>query len=170
MTGQVMWGLSYTTSILVYVIVSLRTCRTPFNMDRLLHRGKYAIEDDSKKHTDADGKGLFKIIGIDKQFNRTDRGIAYFVFVWGMVQFVAWTIITIWNMFSRWPIEWWSTYFWVVGVGIVLVGSILSGIWFTWGGIVDLRHFFRGLKTLKRNTADDGRVIGHINADEVKPQ
>ena len=32
---------------------------------------------------------------------------------------------------------------------------------------LDLRKLFRRLKTLERNDLDDGRVIGHMNADDA---
>jgi hypothetical protein len=40
-------------------------------------------------------------------------------------------------------------------------------VWFTIGGLIDLRAFFHALKTMKRDARDDGRVVAHHNlADE----
>jgi SSS family solute:Na+ symporter len=49
-------------AVVLYVIVSLLTCREPHNMDRLLNRGKYAVEPEG----DADAK-LYPKVSI---FNR----------------------------------------------------------------------------------------------------
>jgi len=42
---QISFGVSL-LCVLAYVLVSLLTCREDFNMDRLLHRGRYAIAGD----------------------------------------------------------------------------------------------------------------------------
>ena len=44
LNSKEMYFLIITSSILLYVITSLLTCRKPFNMDRLLHRGIYNTE------------------------------------------------------------------------------------------------------------------------------
>ncbi|MCP4250769.1 MAG: sodium:proline symporter [bacterium] len=163
--GQWVWFFSLVAAIAVYVLVSLGTCRRPFDMDRLLHRGRYAPADDPPRTEKA--KSLLRLVGIDRHFSRRDRIIAAFVFYWSMGQFAIWTVVTVWNVFAPWPSSWWSTYFWAIGVSLVLLGSVVPGVWFTWGGIGDLRRFFARLKTLERHVADDGRVIGHVNADEA---
>ena len=43
-TGQEVGFLTAFVSIGVYVVVSLLTCREPFNMERLLHRGQYRVD------------------------------------------------------------------------------------------------------------------------------
>ena len=165
--GQWMWFFSLVSAIIVYVLVSLATCRRPFDMDRLLHRGRYAVEDDQPSTSATETRGLLRLVGIDRHFSRRDRIIALFIFAWSMGQFAVWLVATGWNLLSPWPARWWSYYFWVLGIGLVLLGSVASGIWFTWGGLRDLRRFFQRLRTLKRHAADDGRVIGHVNADEA---
>ncbi len=164
--GQVMWFFSFSAAIVVYVVVSLKTCREPFDMDRLLHRGRYARRDNGGPITPS-ARGLLKLVGIDGHFSRRDKLIAAFIFTWGMGHFVAWIVVAVWNLLSGWSVEWWAQYFWFVGVALVLVGSVVSGVWFTWGGVSDLRLFFRRLKNLNRSATDDGRVIGHVNADDV---
>ena len=165
--GQWMWGLSFTSAIVVYVIVSLATCRVPFDLIRLLHRGAYARDAARPAAAATEPRGWLKLVGIDHHFTRGDRAIAGFVFVWSMGQFAVWMIATVWNILAPWPVQWWKNYFWALGIGLVLLGTLLSVVWFTWGGVRDLRRFMRGLRSLERNAADDGRVIGHVNADEV---
>ncbi len=43
---------------------------------------------------------------------------------------------------------------------------MVSTVWFTIGGTLDLRSLFQRLKTLEVNTNDTGRVVGHQNADD----
>ncbi len=49
--------------------------------------------------------------------------------------------------------------------------SVVSTVWFTIGGTVDLRRLFKRLKanleTRQTNILDDGRVIGHVAAADV---
>jgi SSS family solute:Na+ symporter len=165
--GQWMWFFAFTSAIGVYIAVSLLTCRQPFNMDRMLHRGKYDLEGDTQIAGADQSRGWLKLVGIDRHFTRKDRAVAAFIFTWSIGHFAVWVAVTIWNLITPWPLPWWTNYFWITGVGLVLFGSVISGIWFTWGGVRDLRRFFRELHTLKRNFADDGSVIGHVNADEV---
>ena len=46
-----------------------------------------------------------------------------------------------------------------------LVG-LATTIWFTIGGVRDLRDFFRALRLLKRDASDDGRVA--VSGEEAK--
>ena len=48
----------------------------------------------------------------------------------------------------------------------LLVGSVTT-VWFTIGGTWDLMRLFKRLDALKRNVLDDGRVVGHVNAEDV---
>ena len=43
--GQVIFFGAMLSSLIVYVTVSLLTYKEDFNMDRMLHRGQYAVEE-----------------------------------------------------------------------------------------------------------------------------
>jgi hypothetical protein len=47
--------------------------------------------------------------------------------------------------------------------------AIVMVVWFTWGGLKDIRELFARLRTAQRNALDDGTVAGHANLDEVAP-
>jgi SSS family solute:Na+ symporter len=165
--GQVLYFFAMVASITVYVTVSLLTCKEDFNMDRMLHRGQYAL--DAKEGKPAEkptGFSIEKFIGIDENFTRTDKWLSWSVFLWSMFWFVIFIIITGWNLVSHWPLHWWSVYWQWELILIPLVISVVTTVWFTWGGIVDLNRLFKALKTVKRDARDDGMVVGHHNLDE----
>ena len=46
----------------------------------------------------------------------------------------------------------------------------VTAVWFTWGGVRDIRDLFKRLKSQKINDLDDGTVVGHQNLDEIALQ
>ena len=76
----------------VYCAVSLLTCRVPHNMDRLLHRGLYAVESEALDEPSAatgqpSRPGRFHVhslVGIDEHFTRSDRWVALGIFYWSL--------------------------------------------------------------------------------------
>lgn len=171
--GQWMWFYAFVSAIGAYVIVSLLTNKTPFNMDRMLHRGVYARRDDRAPvaiATERKRKGLIRsYLGIDEDFTPGDRLLSYLVFGWTMTLFVIWLAVTLLNLFpvTRWSNEAWAKYFWIMGILFPLLVGVITSVWFTWGGVRDLRLLFRRLAVAKRNERDDGRVVDHRNLDDI---
>jgi SSS family solute:Na+ symporter len=158
-------------TLCVYVIVSLVTAREDFNMDRMLHRGAYAKvktlvgdEPDVPARRRIDWAG---IIGIDENFTVGDKWIAISLFAWMMIFFLITIFGTLWNFFSPWSAATWSEFWHVNAVVIPVIVSVVTGLWFTWGGVIDSIDLFRRLRVEKSNPLDDGRVIGHQNLDEA---
>ena len=154
-----------------YIIGSLLTLRKPFNLDRMLHRGKYSNNESIETTSKWTWRNVFgKLIGIDDEYTTGDKVIAWSVFLYAVVFqfFIAFVGVVIWNWISPWPAEWWSWYFFitVIVVGIV-VGSI-STVWFMIGGVIDLRRLFKDLALRKDNPLDDGWVEGHISLVDVE--
>jgi len=50
---------------------------------------------------------------------------------------------------------------------LALATAVIVTVWFVAGGLRDLIRMFRLLKQVGHDDRDDGRVIGHRNADEV---
>ncbi|MDD2709483.1 MAG: sodium:proline symporter [Verrucomicrobiae bacterium] len=152
-------------SITLYVIISLLTNKEDFNMDHMLHRGAYAI---ASEHIKEDPKGFQwgKLIGIDANFTKADKAISISVFSYKLFWFVAGFIMLIWNLTWRWPLQWWSVYWYIHSIIIPLILGAITTVWFTWGGIRDLKHLFQTLKVIKRDERDDGTVVNHHNLDE----
>ena len=154
-----------------YIVVSFLTCREDFNMDRMLHRGIYAkiaesVGDQVPKPVSPSQTLAAQLIGIDKDFTRGDRWLAISVFVWAILWFVVFVVCTVWNLIAPWPVGAWSNYWLVSGICIPLFITVVVAFWFTWGGLRDMRDFFRYLRAQKINVLDDGTVVDHQNLDE----
>ena len=111
-----------------------------------------------------------RVLGIDNQFTRSDRLIAWAAFLWsfGYIFLLCFVTVVIWNLISPWPDTWWGHYFYTtIYLGTALLGIVFT-IWFTWGGLRDLRALFRDLSTRRdRSDLDNGSVIGHISAADT---
>jgi Na+/proline symporter len=159
-------------TLFLYIVVSYFTMKEPFNLDRMLHRGKYNIDGENKEALKLTFKHLFsKILGITKDYSTGDKVIAYafFIqsFVWGFLCiFVG---VVIWNAVTPWPLEWWGTYFFITLLGVPLCLAIISVFWFGIGGFIDLFRLFRDLKNRVTNPLDNGQVDGHVSiADKAE--
>jgi SSS family solute:Na+ symporter len=84
-----------------------------------------------------------------------------------MFHFAIFVVTALWNViFGFWSDQTWFLYWKYYTVGLTIVVGAITTVWFTIGGTLDLRTLFKRLKTLQVNTNDDGRVIGHMNADD----
>jgi SSS family solute:Na+ symporter len=159
-------------AILLYVIVSLLTCKEDFNMDRMLHRGCYAkvtqaVGDEVVATPDRPRTWLARAVGIDENFTLWDKVISYGLLAWGLLWFAVFVAGTSWNLIAPWPEDIWSGFWHVVGIGLPIFMSLLTAIWFTWGGTRDIFALFRHLRNQQVNELDDGTVVGHQNLDEA---
>ena len=110
-----------------------------------------------------------RLIGVDANFSKTDFGITLGVFLWVTGLFVMLVACTIIQIFHPLGNSFWSGYFHVIGYGVPIIAAVVIGIWFTWGGIKDMRTFLRRLKTENVDALDDGSVRNHENLDEELP-
>ena len=152
--------------ITFYVILSLIEMRKPYDLDRMLHRGKYDITGSHKKADDAVKSTWWKFVGITQEFTRVDRILAVSFVVWNSGWLAVFIIVTIINFMVK-PIslDWWSG-FWKFWLWLYICVSIITMFWFVTGGVRDLRFLFARLRTLKRDDRDDGRIVGHHLAAE----
>ena len=155
--GQYFWGIAMAVSSIVYVVVSLITNKEDFDMDKMLHRGKYAIKEEIVIVDEVPVKG-FKMLGIGKEFTRGDKFIYLAAYTWTFVWVVVFVIGTVFNLSGDVPDSSWIS-FWKVFVIINLIASIVVIIWFTLGGIKDFKEMIQRLKTMVRDHKDDGTVI-----------
>ncbi|WPJ97256.1 hypothetical protein SH580_05985 [Coraliomargarita algicola] len=161
-------------AITVYVLVSLLTCKEDFNLDRMLHRGKYAkivdaVGDAKMQTVDYKNKGILeRILNFNEHFTFGDKCISYGLFAWSMLWFSTFVIGSIWNLISPWSEEVWKSFWHVTGVGIPVCMALITAVWFTWGGVRDIIALFSRLKVEQVNELDDGTVLGHQNLDEAQ--
>lgn len=157
-------------AVVLYIIVSLLTCREDYNMDRMLHRGQYARKDDENAQVMIEQRKAFawsRMIGLDDHFTRSDCWITIGSFAWSMIWFVIFVVGTIWNLVAPWPESIWSTFWYVVAIGIPIFWAVVGTIWFTLGGFLDMRKLFHCLQMKSSNSLDNGMVVGHQNLDDA---
>ena len=163
--------LAIVLSIVNYILFSLLTFRKPYNLDRLLHRGKYADEKSSKNDNVWTWKNVFsKLIGITGEYTRGDRILAWSVFSWNVIyRFgIIFLLVVIWNLFQPWTTRAWGIYFCWTQVYLVGVIAIISTVWFIWGGSRDIRRLFRDLAARENNPDDNGMVEDNYANKEDK--
>ncbi|MFA5865596.1 MAG: sodium:panthothenate symporter [Phycisphaerae bacterium] len=171
--SQEIFAITMLVSIGLYVIISLLTSRggRAFNMDRMLHRGKYHREGLKVEHPPLTFRSILpRLIGIDNQYTRGDKILAWSVFIWsfGWGFLVSFVVIAVWNFISPWSNDGWSRWFFFNNFIVAGVIGLVSTIWFSIGGTIDLRKLFKDLAKKEENILDDGRVIGHVSADDVE--
>ena len=166
--GMVMSFWAGVAAITAYIMVSLLGKRSTIDMDKLLHRGKYGIEEEKREveaYADHQKVGRFwKMIGVNShEFSKVDKGLFLFTFIYsayGMVCFFALFVLHFMGLMSEdnWLIYHWYGLFWVYFI-IGVIGAIWIGI----GGLFDIHFMFRRLKSIKRNEFDDGRITNDQN-------
>ena len=190
---------SSVTAVLLYIVVSLIVCREPFNLERMLHRGRWADEPpDGKADTLHSAKGgpsfvgkadtlhsakggpsfearpsfakrmMAHLVGITPEYTRGDRIVTWGVFAYTIVYkfLIAFVGAVVASRAFRWGAKQWGDYFFVTTVAVPAVAGVVTSIWFTWGGIKDLRRLFRDLETRVRDDLDNGMVEGHVSLSD----
>ncbi len=159
-------------ALVLYVVVSKLTCKEPFNLDRMLHRGKYNVENLNQQEFVWSWRTVLnKLIFITPQYTFWDRFIARSIFFYSIVYRFIFTFVfvAVWNLFDRWPKEWWSGYFLVTSMLVPGAIAVIVTFWFGIGSIRDMRQLFRDLKTRKLNFLDNGVVEGNMSlADKAE--
>jgi Na+/proline symporter len=171
--------------ILLYVVVSKFTCKVPFNLDRMLHRGRYVLPENdgaAARQTKGDGgadtlpsaeggpsfrrrrpfirfvaSAMQRIVGITPEYTRGDKAIAWGVFAYsfGYGFGLCFLGVVAWNAIRPWPVEWWSRYFVAIYFVIPCIVACVTTVWFGVGGVIGLRQLFRDLRARKETNVLD---------------
>ena len=168
--SQEIYFIAMVVAILLYVGLSLVTCRKPFNLERMLHRGVYAEEGKTLEKIPWNSHTVFsKLIGIDSNYTRGDKILAWSVFLWsfGWGFLLCFVGIVIWNSFYPWPNHWWAIKFHITMLLVPGIVAVVSTIWFSIGGTVDLCRLFKRLKEKEDDYLDDGRVVKPVSAEDL---
>lgn len=152
--------ISMILSVGGYVIGSYLTYK-PYDLDKLLHRGKYADGPEPVKEKWTLRNIFSKIIGITPEYTRGDRIIAYSVFFYSVVYSVGivFFAIVIWNAIWPWPHSWWTVKFFITTLLIPGIVGVISTIWFMIGGSIDAIQLFRDLKKRVEDPNDNGQIL-----------
>ena len=154
--GQEYWGIGMAASSLSYVSVSLLGPGTRINMDKLLNRGKYSIQGEVKVVNQEPDFG-WKIFGMGKEFTKSDKLIYIVNYAWTGMWTLVFIIGTIYNLSNPVSNSSWMVYWkYYIYINIAVCSVII--VWFTLGGISDLRNMITSLKTENRDHGDDGWV------------
>jgi SSS family solute:Na+ symporter len=157
-------------AVIAYVGVSLITHLlgkgTVANMDKLLHRGRYAIQEEEEelsKHAMTQPVGRFwRMIGVNnREFSLLDKGW----FLWYSAQSVntmIYFLITGSLILAGWFTVWrWMA--WIkIGFFMAFLFFPITLPWLTIGSIKDFIAMFRILDKAKLDETDDGRVIEQV--------
>lgn len=173
--GQYITFIGMSSCILLYVVISLiehYVFRKPdFNLEKLLHRGKYDTE---KEHQEQSKVSILaQRLGITPEFSKADKILYAVTIGWTLV----WLVIFIWYstqyfLFGtisgdKWtpgvPDSMWMS-LWHYRVYITLVLALVTTVWFLLGGLRDVVRLFKALKDAKHDDADNGSVASSENA------
>ena len=151
--------ISMMLAISTYIIGSFLTYK-PFDLDKLLHRGKYSDTPEVKPEPWSMRTIFSKLICITPEYSTGDKVIAWSVFIYTFVYqiLISFVLVTVWNAIARWPKEWWNAYFLITSLIVPVIIGLISTVWFFWGGLVDGRRLFKDLAKRKEDPLDNGQV------------
>lgn len=154
--GQMFWGIAMLAAAVVYIAVSLVGKKQVYDLDKILKRGKYAVKEDEHIVSAAPERG-WRLLGMGKEFTRGDKLIYIFNYIWTggwVIIFIAGTIANLIHVSSD---ESWMK-FWKIYLIINIVMAVISFLWFTIGGVSDLKNMIAMLKSKVRDDSDHGYV------------
>jgi SSS family solute:Na+ symporter len=154
--GQMFWGLAMLCSSLVYILVSLMGGGRAFDMDRMLHRGQFALKAEGMAPEDKPLRG-WKVLGTTKEFTIGDKAIYIVTYAWTFAWVLVFIIGTIYNLTHVVSNAAWMK-FWEVYIWIYLAVSIVVTVWFTIGGLANMKEMISALKVMRRDHTDSGFV------------
>jgi len=155
--GQWGWLLAMVLSSLTYIIISLASPGKSFNLDKLLHRGKYEVTNDAIKGSGETIRG-WKVLAPTKEFTKGDKAIYWATTGWT----AAWVIVFIAGTLFYFLVRPFTSHqwmeFWKIYTYLFLSASIIVTIWFTIGGFRNLLEMIDALRNNIRDHKDDGFV------------
>lgn len=175
LNGMKMAAMSAGCSMVMYVALSLASRRPPADMDRLLHRGEYAVEklghhpvqeptaagpvDDTMLRPARTWRQAFwQRLGVGPDFTTGDKFIYIAKIVWVLFFFGVFLVGTVAVLSgvevsdAAW-IRWWG-----FKVAVTAIVGAITTVWFLIGGFRDLFDLVRTLRDTARDASDDGSV------------
>ncbi|MHB9035999.1 MAG: sodium:solute symporter family protein [Armatimonadota bacterium] len=158
--GQWLWLFGMVSAMIMYVVVSLLTGSKEklFNLEKMLGRGKYKRADSHTTVEQMPQSKWLQLVGIREEFSKADRILAVALVVWNMGWFSFFSVVSAINLLFGIGTDWWAK-FWHFYVWAYLLLSVPITIWFTVGGVIDIKALFVVLGSTVRDHTDDGRVV-----------
>jgi SSS family solute:Na+ symporter len=159
LNGTYMSFIAILSASLSYILVSLLGPRTDFDMDWLLHRGKYAVAKDvvTGNAVLSSRRNLGQILGLSHEFSRADKVFFWASFYWSIGWWLLFIIVTTVNVFWKMPDSAWCG-IWAFKVWLSVILGVGMTVWMVCGGVRDARQLFRDLRAVKLDEHDDGTV------------
>lgn len=159
------WTLAFTAVFAVtsYVTASLVGWlffqQNPFDLDRLLHRGKWSIEGEHQMGVKNPVSGWRALLPTS-EFTLGDKYIYFGQLSWTFLGLAIFVVGTLYALLYDVSVDTWAMFWgWQVCTTFVL-GSVTT-LWFFLGGLRDISIMFNTLNNLKRDHADTGEVVRH---------
>ncbi len=171
LTGQWIYFIAMASSFELYFVFSFFCKPVVFDLDKMLHRGKWQIASDHgsvKTIVSPNVKDAFsirKVFGITEEFTVGDKLIYAIAIVKSLILFMLFLIMTICAILWKINDKQWAMYHYFFLL-FMISSSFIIAVWFFIGGTCDMVGMFKKLKTAKRDFDDDGRVVDHHNLGE----
>ena len=160
LNSQWLWFISMLVSSVVYVVLSLIE-NSDYNLDKLLHRGKYEVKaDQSENLIRAENISLWqRVAGITTDFKTSDKVIYFGIAGFITIVFALLIFGTVYHLTVGISDSGWSN-IWHLFIWMTIIISSATTLWFTIGGIKDIKTMFHLLGNTVRDKNDDGSVDG----------
>lgn len=165
LNGQVLSFLTMLTSIIVYISVSFLGGGKKFDLDKMLHRGKYADSEDVSGQI-TEKRGILAKLGITADLNLKDKLTVFSCLGWTLLWFSVFAVGTILHIIMGDISDKIWLKFWQIWVFVSLIVSALVTVWLTIGGLKDMIDLFKRLKASKTDIQDDGIVREKDNTED----
>ena len=165
--AQILWFWTMIATLVTYVVVSLISGigKEPYNMDRLLHRGRYAVEEEQETETKA-SRG-WAIFGMGSEFTRNDRIVFVFSYSYIFLISLVFVVGTAYMLGAGISDAAWAEFWWWFCVVTLILTTVVT-VWVAAGGIKNLKELKHRLENLERDEADDGTVVGDVSLADVR--
>lgn len=143
-TGMELTGWAMLASASAYVVVSLLSRRPDVDMDRLLHRGRYAIPGETATSI-RDARTWLERLGLSRDFTRADRWVAGITLSWPVFSTLLLIGVSTYCLYDEIPDARWLRG-WQAWTWLTLVAAAAVTVWFVIGGLRDLRRLLTQLR------------------------
>lgn len=116
------------TCTVSYIFVSLLTTKKAFNMDRMLHRGEYAIESEKTPEEIVGLTNWKKVLGFSKNLRLEDKFIVWSAYSYIFISLVVVLLGIVYNIFFEIPDKFWMI-FWHGFIWVFFVLTIVLIVW-----------------------------------------